>query len=382
MRLRHCLKRENNNYDLLRLAAACLVIVGHAHALVPDAPAGDMVSAVLHFDYAGSLAVKFFFFLSGLVVTNSLMRKAVFIPFLLGRIFRIFPALIACMLIVALTIGPLLTTLSSSAYFSDPTTASFLTKNITLALQWDLPGVFTANPRHAVDGSLWTLPIEAFCYLVLLALGLIGAIRSRILGSLVMAAIIVYSASTTRYLFMFGLPDGEAQLLPTLFACGALLAINQDHCEINLPIALGLLLLTYLARHTPMFHYLVYASALYGALAAGASIPLRGIRLPGDFSYGVYLYGWPLQQCLVALEPQWGVHRNQAVAIAVALVVGALSWFLIERPAIRFGHRLAKQLGHFGIVASSGLAPLSEHAGTLRQGNADPVGPLVLRRHG
>ena len=210
MRLRDCLKRENNNFDLLRLAAACLVIVGHAHAVVPATSDPDIVSSILHFDYAGSLAVKFFFFLSGLVVTNSLIRKAAFVPFLVARIVRIFPALIVCVLITALAVGPLLTTLPARAYFSDPGTASYLTRNISLVLQWDVPGAFSANPRHALNGSLWTLPVEVFCYLMLFALGLIGVIRSKILASLVMVGIAVYTASMSRYLFMFDLLDCEA----------------------------------------------------------------------------------------------------------------------------------------------------------------------------
>lgn len=141
MRLRDCLKRENNNFDLLRLVAACMVVVGHAHALVPDASDPDIVSRALGFDYAGSLAVKFFFFLSGLVVTNSLIQKPALLRFLVARLFRIFPALIVCVLVVVVAVGPLLTTLPARVYFSDSDTASYLTRNIGLTLQWDLPSL-------------------------------------------------------------------------------------------------------------------------------------------------------------------------------------------------------------------------------------------------
>ena len=344
MRLTECLRRENNNYDLLRLAAACLVIVGHAYALVPAARGSDWVSKVLHFDYSGSLAVKFFFFLSGLVVTNSLLRKPDCVAFLTARIARIFPGLIVCVLIAALGLGPLVTNLPLRDYLCHPDVISYVVKNITLALQWNLPGVFTAHPNPGVNGSLWTLPIEVFCYLVLFALGLIGVTGGRRAGSLVMTAIIAYALVTPRYLFMFGLPDGESQYLPALFAFGALLAINQDHCRINFPACIGLGLLAFLLRHTPVFQYAFYAAASYGVLVAGASAALRAIRLPGDFSYGVYLYGWPIQQMLVWLRPDWSVHRNQAIAIVLALAAGALSWFAIERPCIRLGRRLATAL--------------------------------------
>jgi peptidoglycan/LPS O-acetylase OafA/YrhL len=63
--------------------------------------------------------------------------------------------------------------------------------------------------------------------------------------------------------------------------------------------------------------------------------------MPGDFSYGVYLYGFPLQQLMVFLYPHWNAHENQAAALGAALMVGCCSWYLIERPAIRAGRRLS-----------------------------------------
>lgn len=144
------------------------------------------------------------------------------------------------------------------------------------------------NPRYGVNGALWTLPIEVFCHVMLFALGLIGVLRSRILGSLVMAGIVVYTAITPRYLFMFGLPDGEARYLPGLFTFGALLAINRDHCDISIAAALALALLACMLRNTPVFPFVFYAAAFYGAAAVSITALLRATRLPGDFSYGVF----------------------------------------------------------------------------------------------
>jgi peptidoglycan/LPS O-acetylase OafA/YrhL len=345
MRLRDCLDRASNNFDLLRLFAACMVIVGHAHALVPAASGPDWVQAAIGFDYAGSLAVKFFFFLSGLVVTNSLLNARAPLGFVVARFARIVPGLVVCVVLTAFVLGPLVTRSPLGAYFHDPLTAHYVTRNIGLALQWDLPGVFDANPRHGVNGSLWTLPIEVFCYLSLLALGLVGVLRGQVVGTAVLVGVIAYAVMTPRYLFQFGLPDGESQLLPALFAAGGLLALHRGRFKISVPAWVGLALLAYLLRGTGLFQYSFYAALFYGALVFGTSRAVCRVRLPGDFSYGVYLDGWPIQQSLVWLRPDWSVPRHQAVAIGLSLVAGALSWFLVERPAIRFGRFICAGCG-------------------------------------
>ena len=75
MRLSDLLQRDNNNLDIFRLIAAALVIYGHAYAIAPQEGHSDVLVHLLGYDYSGSLAVKLFFFLSGLVVTNSLLHK-------------------------------------------------------------------------------------------------------------------------------------------------------------------------------------------------------------------------------------------------------------------------------------------------------------------
>ena len=106
MKLAQCLERNHNNYDLLRLIFAALVIVGHAYALVSPPPIkGDFVIALVGFDYAGSVAVKFFFFLSGLMVTNSLVNQTQLTKFISARLFRIFPGLIGCTLVSILVVA-------------------------------------------------------------------------------------------------------------------------------------------------------------------------------------------------------------------------------------------------------------------------------------
>jgi peptidoglycan/LPS O-acetylase OafA/YrhL len=334
------LKRENNNFDILRLIAACTVIVGHAHALVPLDYPDDLVSSLLHFDYSGSLAVKFFFFLSGLVVANSLLDKPHPVAFGVARVCRLMPALIVSVVVCAIVVGPLATTMTLRDYFADPRTWSFIRDNVSLTLQWDLPGAFASHRNTAVNGSLWTSPIEVFCYLFLAALGFVETFRHRSVGSTVLIAIVAYAAIAPTYLAMFGFNGSLPRWLPVCFACGAFLAVNKQAIHLRSQSMVGLVLLCVIFHDTDLFPIAFYAALFYGSILAAASPLLRRMRLPGDFSYGVYLYGFPLQQLLVHFFPKWSVHENQVAALAAALLAGGCSWYLIERPAIRAGRRL------------------------------------------
>lgn len=105
MLLENILKKGNNNLDLFRLIAACMVIFGHAYALLPGYGA-DPIGKLLGFDYSGSLAVKIFFFISGMLVTSSLLQKRSISQYVSARFFRIWPALIVVLLITTFILGP------------------------------------------------------------------------------------------------------------------------------------------------------------------------------------------------------------------------------------------------------------------------------------
>ena len=351
MTLNDALKRENNNFDLLRLVAACMVIVGHAHALVPVDASRDLILTLLGFDYSGSLAVKFFFFLSGLVVTNSLIEKPHVAAFAVARIFRLMPALIACVVLSALVLGPMVTSLTLPNYFSDLRTWSYIAANIFLVPQWGLPEVFAGHRQSAVNGSLWTLPFEVVCYVVLAGLGLLRILQFRFIASATMTAIVAYAIFTYAVtVYDIAVPIHlplaifrglEPRLLPACFAFGALLALHKHVIHLRFRIMAGLILLCAISHGSGLFQFVLYASLFYGSILVATTPLMTRVRIPGDFSYGVYVYGFPLQQLLVFLKPNWGVHENQVSALLGAMLAGCCSWYLIERPSIRLGRRLS-----------------------------------------
>lgn len=336
MKLSQCLERHNNNYDLLRLIFAALVIVGHAYALVSPPPVkGDFIITLVGFDYAGSIAVKFFFFLSGLMVTNSLITQTQLTKFIGARVFRIFPGLIGCTLVSILVVGPLLTQLPLMDYWRHRDTLGYAS-NMVLSLKWNLPGVFETNRSTAVNGSVWTLPFEVYCYSMLTALGMLSIFKKAWIGSMVACSIIAIGFLSPDTMTSLKFSDA-AQLLPACFALGALMALNKNAIEVRASTAVGLLLLTLLLRHSGLFQPLFYLTLFYSGLVLASNRFFMRLRVPGDFSYGVYLYGFPVQQIAAAWWPQWGVHANQVIGIAGALVFAIPSWFLIEKPLMQWG---------------------------------------------
>ena len=111
--------------------------------------------------YSGAIAVKVFFFISGLLVTNSLLQQKSPVAFVLGRFFRIWPALLVLLLVTALVVGPLCSGLGWREYFMHGDPYRYFWKNALLNSDARLPGVFAHNPLpNLVNGALWTLSYE------------------------------------------------------------------------------------------------------------------------------------------------------------------------------------------------------------------------------
>ncbi len=338
------LKKENNNIDLLRLIAALAVIYGHAYAITPQPPLIDFVGARVSGEYSGSIAVKFFFFLSGLVVTNSLIRNPSLFNFLVARATRLVPALLVCLAITAFAVAPLFSILPPEEYYSDRLPYRYFWRGLTFRPEWALPGVFAANPMTAVNGSLWTLPIEANCYLMLFAMAALQAFRTRMIGSLVTLGVMFFLTLVYGGMIAgFSAPKTEATLLQLYFLAGGLCCLVGHFIDVSIWTVVGLAAVAYLSKGTTIFPSLQTVVILIAGLWLSTTTTLKAFRLPGDYSYGVYLYGFFVQQCLKAAFPLLDLRWHQLLCMLIALACGAASWHLLERPAMLIWRRRAER---------------------------------------
>ena len=345
MLLAQVLKRDSNNLDLVRLIAACLVIYGHANAFLPPERAGsDWVAGLLGFDYSGSLAVKVFFFLSGLVVTNSLLEKRSLLQFAIARVLRIWPALIAVLLVCALIIGPLVTSLPLREYFLDPQTRAYVWGGLRMHVAFVLPGVFDGHVTNAVNGSLWSIPHEVNAYWVLAGAFALGLQRFRWLAVAVTIFIIIDPLLPQRLLFSWRTPNAAIDALAPCFAAGALMALFKDHIRISTNMVFGCLVLFFAFKQAPYAHYLFYAALFFGLLYVFSRPLLVAWRPSVDVSYGVYLWGWPIQQLLSHVVPDMGVQWHRLYAIVMACGMGWVSWHLLEKHFVLLGHQCYERL--------------------------------------
>jgi peptidoglycan/LPS O-acetylase OafA/YrhL len=264
------------SFTSLRLLAACLVIIGHAHDLQNQS---DIAKRTIGFSF-GYLGVFAFFALSGYLIYSSALRNPDIWRFTKARLRRIVPGLWVMLLVT--------TAILAVAYSFDAGAGiKYALCNATVFLScYDLPAAYASNPSSAVNGSLWTLKFEALCYIgvgLLIATGLLrsGAVLPALVGA---------------FLLFFLVPSPHQQVVH-LHQLGGFFLLG---CII--------------ARFAP----------------AGRP-PEKDVP---DISYGVYIYAFPIQQGIIATLGLMHPMLHAALALSLTVIPATLSWFLVEKPAL------------------------------------------------
>ena len=349
--------RTRNSFTPLRLVLACMVLYAHSFA----------ISGVLHRDQLyrltdgaysmGRFAVLGFFVISGFLVTQSLATtgsRARLFAFLRKRALRIWPALIVCTLLVAFVLSGVLTRRQMSGFYSfeggwSPWWYSF--DSITFNLFSNLLGwhtrvrdLFAGNPMNATtNGSLWSIRFEVSMYLILAATGALLRYRMRAIvlvgaSTAVLGLILLRTAGVT-------LPHPEywvfkewptfIDLAPYFFIGGALYVFRYK-VPYSVPAAVSLGFIFLLASVTKVGFVVALIAIPYALLIAAISPRFSGYeRRLGDYSYGVYIYAWPVQQTVVFLTGTGNPYSLFVMALPLTLLCAIGSWHLVERPLLR-----------------------------------------------
>ena len=328
---------------MLRLVGATLVLFSHSFALTR----GSDPVTWLNGETLGTVGVSLFFGISGFLVARSWSGTPRLPVYGAKRALRLLPALYVLVLLTAFVIGPLYTTLPLGTYFSDPGPYAYVAKTFGLyTVGGHLPGVFDHNlVAGPVNGSLWTLPIEAACYLGIAALGVLGVLAAR--RRLPIAVFVVLWIAmapvipTTELGKGHGTLDGSELLtgirLAAIFFAGALLYLHRDRVRLRwdwLAIMFAIFLACSRTDWVPFLAVLLFP---YLVLVVAYRTPdsWRRITAPGDVSYGLYLYAFPVQQALVAsLGAGLGPVAMFALAFPITYLLALGSWHIVERPAL------------------------------------------------
>ena len=322
----------HNHFNPLRLVAAWLVIYGHAWAIT-GTPGGDLLARATQVKFAGAIAVDVFFVVSGFLIAASLQRNTVR-GYLASRALRIVPALVVCVLLTVCVLGPWMTT--APDYWSAQTWR-YLWSNATLwRAEFHLPGVFDTLPQTAVNGSLWTLPVEARLYLLLLGAALVGVLTAK---RYLPAWLAVLGGIVAFAWWRAPLPDWLANDLwcVAFFVTGTAAWLWRGRVRLSWWPLVAALVVAVLLRGTPWFAAPYFVLVAYGTLwLAFAPVPAKLAH--HDLSYGVYLYGWPAAQLVQSFSPGGPMH-NVLWASVLAFALATASWFLVERPALQWKRR-------------------------------------------
>lgn len=336
---------HDNHFNLLRMLAATGVLVSHSWPLAMGAGTVEPLQAALDYKL-GTLCVFVFFAISGFFITRSFDRRRNATGFLEARLLRLFPGLVVVLALTVLAGALWLSRAEPAEYW--PSALRYFFNNLALAwTQYEIAGVFTDHPYPlAVNGSLWSLWYEFVCYMVVLGAGLAGmfARPARMRATaLAMVALCLFLQIWHEIAPARGWPYGDATYaqvsLP--FAFGAALYAWRHAVPLS---PLGLLVLAglaWLARDTLLWLPLLQLSLSYGVLWLGfAPAPrLLAYNRLGDYSYGTYVYAFPVQQ-LTAPYMAGSPWLMISVALPLTLVCAVLSWHLVERPAQRLRGRV------------------------------------------
>lgn len=361
---------RSNAFGLLRLILALLVIVSHAF------PVGgwgkDPMGAWTHGQAElGDLAVVGFFAVSGYLITRSARRTPLGL-YLWRRFLRIMPAFWLVLLFTALVVGPLFYARGHgdlNGYFDEPGgPSSFIGSNFLLMMrQFTIHDVFADAPMGGgvLNGSLWTLFFEALCYLIVAALAVAGLLSERRRWVVPVAAAVFYAVSVFGPMVSSSFTLLELARLGSVFLTGATFAIYNDRIPFTGWIASASVAVVVTTAMVGGLRTVGYIALSYLILWVAGRAPkrLHGIGSVNDLSYGVYIFAWPVQMALAIYGvPQWGFGWYVLACALLVLPFAALSWWLVEKPAMRLKDELPwrRALRHAtSTAASSDARPAS-----------------------
>jgi peptidoglycan/LPS O-acetylase OafA/YrhL len=335
---------RNNALNAWRLILATGVILIHAYLLTKQ-----HLPEIHQFLRDGW--VDGFFAISGFLITGSWLKKSKSRIYFAARALRILPGLWACLIVTAFIFAPATGTVSFSSQIG------YVLKNGTLLpLQAAIDGTPTTT-FHLWNGSLWTLLFEALCYALVAGLGILRLLNRWFVLAAFVAAV-TWSEILPPWIVFGGMIETGEPISPatyalliqallarllTMFLAGALLYLFRDEIPARWSLVAAGTVIVAASTLLPSYRLLAAIPLTYVLIVSGALIRHKRLQLHTDLSYGVYIYGFPLQQLLLIAGLSVHPLLFAVISAAITLPVAALSWFFVEKPSLGLKNRLEQR---------------------------------------
>ena len=334
--------RTANNFDFLRLALSLLVIYSHSYPLGVGSEIAEPLNRWTHGQMTfGAVAVDLFFIMSGYLITASAVRSRGFADFFLKRIRRIYPAFLLASLLTVAVVIPLA---GGHRRGSGVAVTSYWFLQVVRLQEFQATHSFASNPYPLViNGSVWSISYEFWCYIGIAMLSFAGLLRRAwflllcfltawVGGIVFQAEGWILSGGLLRSLL--GVPEIWARLLP-FYLGGTVCYLFRDRIRWNGWAALGGVAALVVASFFSLGWVTVFplVGPYLTFFIAFHPVPvLQDVGRFGDFSYGTYLYAFPVQQLLMeALGHTVQPWLLFAMSTPPTLLLAAASWYGVER---------------------------------------------------
>lgn len=355
---------RDNNLNLLRVIAATVVLVSHSFVLVVGDDYADPMKAATGFSM-GQYAVAVFFCISGLLIAKSFDQRKSIGKFIASRILRLWPALLVALVLTAFFLGPIVTEMRLESYYFNKFTLQYVPSNAILARPvYELPGVFLNNPSGpTVNGSLWSLFYEVSCYVTLTLLGFLGIFSRRKLATMVVVA------SASLHIFsIFWSPLGGIYYRIDMFlfwwfmfSLGFSAYLFKDELRMGLA-GLFLAFFSVVVSYNSVF-FVTMSCVFLGYLSLFFAFRVKGKVLLynkfGDYSYGIYVFSFPIQQSIVYFFPDLSVILNVVFSFLITIIISVCSWHFLEKKALAYADVFAGKINYVLKSASSRFITIS-----------------------
>jgi peptidoglycan/LPS O-acetylase OafA/YrhL len=344
----NAVKARENNFGLLRLVFASLVIFAHSPELLDGDRSRELLTRIFGTLSFGEIAVDGFFLVSGFLITKSFVQSSSITSYFFRRILRIVPGYLVsfwiCVLVIAPLVGAGLAVFSAQSIFHEVIQCMFL-------LQPMVPGAFVGLPHDRLNGAMWTIAYEFRCYLILAAIGYCGLLeaRYRVLIAILTVALLLLDASQVMDKFHIvgntyvGTPINNIHFFAVFFV-GALFYLFQDTLRlgnwgaIGSAVALAVLLFSHRWADTGFAVFGGYLTFWFALRLPVFDMSRHSNRT--DISYGLYLYAWPIQNLIIWGDRDINPWLLSTLTLAAAAVAAYASWVIVEKPCLAVAHQL------------------------------------------